>query len=319
LSNLSDKELLEQLSEFPMYELTTEQRTKTLKLIGDFRARKRVRKINFQRLGAFAAMFILIVIAPILYFTNGKEETTPRTGTIDGGGKGDLKIYQQGVYFALKDKDGIPRYADSNFGIPNKVSLLAPKEWVADDDRSTAKVMVFLWGKDIDVNQILNIDAVNLKTDIKEHLNNTPLSAGMYGADAHAVTSLQSLVKPGKWNLEFSIDGKKIGEFIIEVKDTYVLIGQSTLLISQQDIHPGFYKEAYIEVEGDKLPGEIELELFSIETGERTVFTFKDKRDYTNGSGKKISLYEGDFQIKNSGKYEFSVLKQTQPVVVRKD
>jgi hypothetical protein len=317
LSHLSDKELLEVLADFPKHELTTIQRTEMLKTISDAGARNPKRHFPVQRIGAIAAMFILLLISPILYLTNTVEEKKQNTGAV-------IKVAQEGVHFAIVDKDGTHHYADSNYGIPNKVSLLAPKEWVAYDDRGTSKIMVFLWGKDLDLDQTLNIDATHVETGIKEHLNNARLSGGLYGADAHAVTSFVSLNKTGKWNLEFTLynylgEKKKVGEFSIYVKAPYVMLGRgSTLMISQEDLFAGFYKEAFIEVAGENLPSEIELEVSSLENDEVSTFTFKDKSDYTTTEGRKISLYKGDFQIKKSGKYNFGVLGDSNFVRVWK-
>jgi hypothetical protein len=308
--------MLEVLADFPKHELTTKQRTEMLKVFSEADTKKPKGPFNIQRIAALAAVFILILIAPILYLTNTADDNTPKGGTV-------VKHAQEGDYFALRDKDGTALYADSNYGIPNKVSLLAPKEWVAFDDRGTSKIMVFLWGKDLDINQTLNIDAMHSETGIKEHLGNVRLSGGIYGADAHAVTNFASLDKTGKWNLEFTLynatgDKKKVGEFSIYVKEPYILMGNSTLLISSEDLFAGFYEDASIEVIGENLPQEVELELFAQENNEASTFAFKDKTDYTTTTGKKISMYKGDFQIKKGGKYRFSVLGQSRPVEVRK-
>ncbi|WHY76536.1 hypothetical protein QNH20_20825 [Neobacillus sp. WH10] len=317
MSHLSDKELLDVLADFPNHELTTIQRTEMLKTISEAESFKPKRNFQFQKIAALAAVFILILIAPILYLTNKTEEETPRSGS-------DIKQAQEGDYFALHDENGNPLYGDSNFGIPNKVSLLAPKEWVVWDTRATSKIMVFLWGKDLDLDQTLNIDATHVETGIKEHFNNTSLSAGMYGADAHAVVDFKTFDKRGKWNLEFTVynslgEKKKIGEFSIYLKDHYVLLGHSTLLISQEDLFAGFYEDAYIEVEGENLPEEIELEIKNEEDHtDISQFTFKDKTDYTTADGDKISMYKGDFHIKKSGPYSFSVMGESNLVIIGK-
>lgn len=312
MGNLSDKELMKVLSDFPKHELTTEQRTTILKAINEKGLRKNNRPFPIQRIAALAAMFILLLIAPILYFTN-QETTAPKTGTAS-------KKVQEGVYFTLKDKDGTPIYQNSNFGIPNKVSLLAPLEWVAKDRRSVGKIAIYLWGdyeKDF-ANKPLKIEGIHVKTGVKQHLATTVISGGMYGSDGHAMTTFQPLDLPGKWMLEFSAGNKEIGEFSIYVKEPYIKIGHSTLLISAEDLQAGFFKDAYIEVEGGDLPPELDLELFALDNGEVTVFTFKDKMDYTTTDGKKISVYKGDFQIKASGRYRFTVLNQSEAVEVKK-
>ncbi|EKN65980.1 hypothetical protein BABA_17592 [Neobacillus bataviensis LMG 21833] len=318
MSHLSDKELLEVLADFPKHELTTIQRTEMLKKFSSSAgSHKPKRQFPVQRIAALAAVFILILIAPILYFTNGGD-SAPRSGSTN------IEA-QEGDYFALKDESGKPLYGDSNFGIPNKVSLLAPKEWVVWDQRATSKIMVFLWGKDLAPDPTLSIDATHEATGIKQHLSTSRLSGGMYGADAHALVTFTPFDKRGKWNLEFTVSNtsgekRKIGEFPIYVKDHYVLLGsKGTLLISQEDLYAGFYNDAYIEVSGENLPEEIELEITSEEDPTNiSKFTFKEKTDYTTTDGEKISMYKGDFQIKKSGRYSFGVLGESNPVIIGK-
>lgn len=317
MNHLSDKELLEVLADFPKHELTTIQRTEMLKTISEAESFKPKRNFQSQRFAALAAVFILILITPILYLTNKSEDKTPRTGTV-------IKQAQEGDYFALVDKNG-SHYVDSNFGIPNKVSLLAPKEWVVWDNRETRNTMVFLWGKDIKSYQYINIEATHLDTGIKSTFGVGQLSAGMYGADTHALVNLRIFDKRGKWNLEFIVGNtsgkqKKIGEFTIYVKDHYVLLGgNATLLISQEDLFAGFYEDATIEVYGENLPDEIELEIVNEDDpSDVSNFTFKNKTDHNTDDGKKYSLYKGDFQIKKSGKYSFGVMGDSNFVRVGK-
>jgi hypothetical protein len=315
LSKLSEKELLEMLSQFPKHELPTEKRTEMLRVIGE-QHQRRIPKVNVQRIAALAAMFILVLIAPILYFSNGEKGSTPKHGTVGE----EVKRAEEGVLFALMDSNGKSFYADSNLGVPNKVSLLAPSQWIAKDQRSVSKISIYLWGnyeKEF-ANKPLKIDAVHVETGVKKHLATTVISGGMYGSDGHAMTSFEPFVFPGIWNLEFTAGDKKVGEFSIEVKEPYLQIGKSTLMISKQDLIAGFYEDALLEVEGENLPSEVELELFALENAELSSFTFKDKTNYTTTDGRKISLYKGDFTIKKSGKYRFTVLNQPEAVEVRK-
>lgn len=319
MSNLSDKKVLEMLGDFPKHELATKQRTAILKTISEAGSRKPKRVFKLQGIKALAAVIILALVAPILYFSNNTGEIHLQSGS------SPIKEAQEGVYFALIDDNGKPYNADRNFGIPNKVSLLAPEEWVAFDHRGVGKIMVFLWGKDFTGPQTLNIDAVHLETGKREYLGNTPLGSPMYDADAHAVLSMRPLDMRGKWNLEFTVSNssgemKKAGEFSIYVKAPYVSVGRSaTLLISQEDLFAGSYEDAYIEVMGENLPEEIELEITDKENpDDSSTFTFKDKTDYTTSDGQSISLYKGDFQLKRSGNYTFGVMGYLNNVEVKK-
>ncbi|WHY66058.1 hypothetical protein [Neobacillus sp. SuZ13] len=313
MSQLKDKELLDMMADFPKHELTAKQRTALLKAISEAGSQKQSRRFNFQRLAALAAVFMLAIIAPLLYFTShGKD--------LSNSGSVKTEVVKKGEFFALIDKSGTPYYPDSNFGIPNKVSLLAPLEWIAKDQRSVSKIAVYLWGdydKDF-ANKPLNITATHVKTGVKEHLATTVISGGMYGADGHAMTSFNPFTFSGEYNLEFMAGNKKVGEFSIYVMEPYIKIGDSTLMISQEVLYAGFYEDAAIEVEGENLPPEIELEIFDLENADVTTFTFKNKTDYTTTDGKKISIYKGDFDLKKSGKYRFTLLNKSETVEVRK-
>lgn len=313
MSQLTDKELLEMMSDFSKHELTTRQRTVMLKTISEAGSQKQRRSFNFPRLAALAAVLILVLIAPILYFT-GEGDISRKSGSKE------TKAVKQGEYFALMDKDGTPYYLDSNFGIRNKVSLLAPIDWIAKDQRSVSKIAIYLWGdyqKDF-ANKPLNITGTHVKTGVKEHLATTVISGGMYGADGHAMTSFKPFTFSGVYNLEFTAGDKKVGEFSIYVMEPYIKIGKSTLMISQEVLYAGFYEDAAIEVEGENLPPEIELEIFALENAEVSTFIFNEKTDYTTTDGKKISMYSGDFHLKKSGRYRFTLLNQSEEVVVRK-
>lgn len=314
MNNLSDKELLEMMADFPKHELSTKERTEMLKRISGEVVTKPKRQVNFQRIAAVAAMFILAIIGPMLYFSNTIGENNSQ------GGSGTTET-QEANYFALKDKDGKPLYGNSNYGIPNKASLLAPEEWIANDKRSVAKMMIFLWGdyKEF-ANKPLYVDAVNKKTGEKERLTEAVLSGGIYGADAHALTSFKPFSSPGVWNLQFSVGNKEIATFPIYVKEAYITFGKSTLLISPEDLLAGVYEHEFIEVEGKNLPEEIELKIFELENGtsKTTAFPFKKVADYTTTDGKTVSHYGGSFTLEKSGQYQFSVLEESQTVVVRK-
>nr|WP_263325356.1 hypothetical protein [Neobacillus sp. Marseille-Q6967] len=315
MNKLSEQELLETLSNFPKHELSTEKRMEIVKILGRQRTPK-VKKVNLQRMAAIAAMFVLVLIAPILYFLNGKSENISQNAKT---GKEVIRA-QEGDYFALKDENGKPINADSNYGIPNKVSLLAPVKWIAKDKGSLAKMMVFLWGdyeKDF-ANKILKVNAVHVKTGVTAELAEAGVAGPHNGADAHVLTSFNEFAFPGVWNLEFSVGDKKVGEFSVYVKEPYVKVGNSTILISQEDLYAGFYEDVIIEVEGSDLPSEIKLQLFELDNAEVSEFTFKDKTDFTTTAGKNISTFTGDFLFKKSGKYRLTILQQSEAVEVRK-
>jgi hypothetical protein len=315
LNNMSEKEVLKKLSNFPKHELSTEKRMEMMRLIRTQDHVKVKRKFNFQRVTAAAAMLVLMLIAPLLYFTSESNEGAPRTGTT-----GEVvEKAADGVYFGLIDKNGNPYYADRNFGIPDKVSLLAPNEWIVDDYRSVGKIMIYLWGEAIDYNQPLKelkVEGVHVKTGTKAQLATTVITKSPFGG-AEGVTSFQPFTEPGIWNLHFSVGDKVVGEFAIEVKEPYIKIGNATILISKQDLVAGSYENVSIEVEGSDLPSEIELKIKDSASGAETMFTFTDKTDYSLTDGRKLSKYYGSLTVNHSGEFQFDILEQSEKVEVR--
>jgi len=312
LNNLSDKELLEVMMDFPKHELNTKQRTEILKIISEAGSQKPKKQWKIQRLGAICALFVFAALAPLLYYLNTGNRMN--SSASDHAGSAEA---EQADYFALTE-NGESFYIDSNYGIPDKVSLLAPKDWIAKDERSVAKIMIFFWGnyEKKFANKNLTVNAIHEKTGVREQLASTTLSGPIYGADAHSMTSFKPFSDSGKWDLQFAIDGKEFAAFSIYVKKPYVQTDKWTLMMSQEDLYAGFYEDVPIEVTGEDLPEEIELEVFSLETGEITKFTFGNKSDYTASDGKKISMYQGDFQIKKSGQYRFTAVNSSQAVEI---
>jgi hypothetical protein len=312
VTHLSDKELLERMKEFPTHELKGDQKNRIIHSMRNQKTPKRKIGFSFQQAGVLAAFLAVLIIAPILFWEN-KSEPVKHLGAV-------VERAESGNYFALTDEDGKPVFPDSNFGIPGRVSLLSPLEWIAGDDRSVAKIMVYLWWKPAEqVYQNMKVEAVHVDTGFAQEMASFTLSAGMYGSDAHALTSFKPFEKHGVWNLKFMFGEKTFEEFSIYVKEPYVKIGESTLMISQEDLVAGTFENVNLEVVGKDLPGQVELELYSLEEGTAEVFLFSGKTDYIKAeTGKKVSMYTGDLVIKKSGRYKMSALQQSVPIEVRK-
>ncbi|WP_026584447.1 hypothetical protein [Bacillus sp. J33] len=313
MTHLSDKELLKRMKELPAHELNGMQRTRIIQSIREQKAPGRRFGFIFQQAGILAALLAVLTLVPVLFWENLNSDLEPHSST-------GVDRAEAGKYFALMDDAGKPVFLDSNYGIPGKVSLLSPPEWVAEDYRSGAKIMVYLWGNpDKLVNHNMKIEAIHVDTGYKQELAAFTLSAGMYGSDAHTLTSFKPFEKHGVWNLRFMFGKETFDEFSIYVKEPYVEIGQATLMVSREDLAAGSFENVNLEVEGDNLPEKVELELFSFEEGTSEVFSFSDKQEYIKaGSGKTISMYSGDLVLKKSGKYRMTVLDKSANVNVRK-
>lgn len=312
MTHLSDKELLKKLKELPAYELNGEQKTRIIKSIREQKTPRGKFGFSFQRVGVLVALLAVLIIAPVLFLENMNLSEKNFSASV-----GRAKI---GEYFALFDEAGKPIYRDSNFGIPGKVSLSLPIELVAEDDRGVAKIMVRLWGNpDELVNQDMKIEGVHVDSGLTQEMASFKLSKGLYDSDAHSLTSFKPFEKHGYWNLKFMFGEETFEEFSVYVKEPYVKIGEVTLMISKEDLVAGTFEDVNLEVEGEDLPEEVKLRLYSLEDGTTEVFTFSDRMDFIKSStGKKVSMYTGNIVLKKSGKYRITVLNQTVPIEVRK-
>lgn len=312
MTHLSDKELLKKLKELPAYELNGEQKTRIIKSIREQKTPRRRFGFSFQRVGVLGALLAVLIIVPVLFLENmNLTETNSSAG---------VERAEIGEYFALFNEAGKPIYRDSNVGIPGKVSLLLPVELVAEDYRGVAKIMVYLWGNPDDlVNQDMKIEGVHVGSGFTQEMASFTLSSGMSGSDAHSLTSFKPFEKHGFWNLKFMFGEETFEEFSVYVKEPYVKIGEATLMISKEDLLAGTFEDVNLEVEGEDLPEEVKLRLYSLEDGTSEVFIFSDKMDFIKAStAKKVSMYTGDIVLKKSGKYRITVLNQTVPIEVRK-
>lgn len=311
LTHLSDKELLKKMKELPAYELNGEQKTRIIKGIREQKMPRRKFGFSFQQAGVLVALFAILIIIPVLFLENMElPETNSSTG---------VERAEMGEYFALFDEAEKPIYLDSNYGIPGKVSLMLPVELVAEDYRGVAKIMVYLWGNPDDlVNKDMKIEGVHVDSGYTQEMASFTLSSGMYGSDAHTLTSFKPFEKQGYWNLKFINDEGTFGEFSVYVKEPYVEIGKATLMISKEDLVAGTFEDVNLEIEGEDLPEQVKLSLYSLEDGMAEVFTFADRMDFIKAStAKKGSSFTGDIVIKKSGKYRITVLNQSVSVEVR--
>lgn len=313
MTHLSDKQLLESMSEFPNYALTEEERNKVLVAIREHRVIEKNRKIYWQKISVMCALLAILILAPLLFWENISDKKELSHGN-------SVQVAEEGVYFALKDKSGNPVYIDYNYGILDKVSLLSPQEWIAEDYRSVSKLMIFLWGNQQDlVHKNLKVIGVHTESGFEQELTNVQLSGSLHNEDAHALTRFTPFPKQGIWNLIFLVEGKKHAEFSIYVKEPYIRVGDSTLLISQEDLLAGFNDKARVEVIGDSLPDQLQVELVNLNNHERQLLMFTDRTDFISADRmKNASMYTGDFSLNKSGKYQLKILNQTATVEVRK-
>lgn len=311
MTPLSDKELFEKMKEFPEYGLNEKQKNSIMMRIREQTPHRRKSSFPFQQMGVLGVLFAILIIAPFLFLINKELPETISSASVEKA--------ESGEYFALVNEAGEPIYIDSNYGMPGKVSLLLPGELVAEDYRGIAKIMVYLWGNSDDLlNKDMKIEGVHVDSGYTQEMASFTLSNGTNGSDAHALTSFKPFEKQGYWNLKFIYEDKTFGEFSVYVKEPYVEIDKATLMISKEDLVAGTFEDVNLEVEGENLPEQVKLSLFSLGDGSEEVFTFSDRTDYIKAStAKKISVFTGDIVLKKSGKYRITVLNQSEQIDVK--
>lgn len=307
MANLSDNELLERLASFPKHELTNEQR---INIVHSMRRQQppKPKWKRLQQLGSWVALLAVVIAAPIIFWSSQDKDQHEV-----GKGSEPIETAVPAQGFTITDPEN-PSYSQKLTGIPEKIGLLGPDEWIAEDPRSVSKIMIHLWGIEEElVNKSLRIEGTHAATGFKQdHLANTVLGGGLYGSDANAVTSFQAFEKPGEWNLTFFVDEKRFAEFSIHVKQPYIKAGDAILMISQEDLHPGAFKDVILEVEKTNLPETLDVKLVNLDNPkQKFVYTFADRNEYLHST-----TYQGDLSIPESGKWRITVLDFLETVII---
>ncbi|PLR84431.1 hypothetical protein CVD25_02120 [Bacillus canaveralius] len=315
MSDLTEKQLLQKLNDFQKHELPYEKRNRVITAIRNS-DRPKKKTVPYLWTGTAAIMLIMIIFGPAYWFMQTRDG-----GTQTGGPAETVEPVEQGEIFSSVDENGNLEYVDQLYGIPNKVGVLKPVEydWVAEDYRSVSKIMIHLWGDSEKlIGESLRVTGTHVETGMRQHLANPSVAGGVGGSDAHAITSFQPFERPGEWILTFKVGKEKFGEFSVYVKEPYVQIGNATLLISQEDLKPAVFENVSLEVGGKDLPAQIELELLNVDNPvEYYNYSLADKEAFTRASDNaEIYSYNGKIEIKNSGRWRFTVLGQQSELVV---
>lgn len=181
-------------------------------------------------------------------------------------------------------------------------------------------MMIFLWE---DQNGDLvdeTLEVTGRHVDGREViLTETVLTSGLDSDDAHALTKFTPFPEKGEWMLSFKVGGKEFSSFTVDVKEAYPESGNITILTSGEDFHTGNMSDVVIDYRGDKLPGELEVEVskkYSLAPDNK--FIFADKEDYTDTQGKPLSSYAGELSFEQEGEWQIKIGKTKLNVHVKK-
>ncbi|PLR98228.1 hypothetical protein [Bacillus sp. T33-2] len=316
MANISDKQLLDRLGEFQKHGLSFEQKNRIIVSLRKARTKK---KYGWKPMLPAAAAMLALLLVPVLFFSQLDQNQGGTGEQIRQGAKGSgpgHNYAEPGIKatpaerFTLHDKEH-PESSLDVVGIPGKIAVMDPFEWVAEDKRNTAKMLVFAWGEEKKLlKNPLKIEATHVDTGITKLLAHAQLGSKRYGSDAHAVTSFQPIPKSGTWILSFSFAKEKFAEFSVHVKEPYVNTAVSTLLISQEDLHPGTFEDIYLDVQQTGLPEQIEVKWWNSDNPiKEQTYIFKKESEFADST-----LYKGGFSVDAPGTWRMTVLGESTAV-----
>ncbi|MDZ5471383.1 hypothetical protein SM124_06445 [Bacillus sp. 31A1R] len=314
MEHLTSKDLLKKMKELPQFEMEANKKHETIMKIREARTTKTKRKFSFQKAGVWAAIAAVFILFPVVYLTQVFPDQQKQGSLVPN------QESQEADYFALLDENMNPVGSDYNYGIPEKASIMGPKEWVANDERGSSKVFIFLWGEQDKLSgKKLTLTAKHKKTGDELLLSDRPLAGKLYNADAHLVSSLPVFPSDGEWELTYLIDEEIFAQYPVYVKESYLNFEDSTLLISKMDIFAGEYEKLQLEVEGADLPLEVTLKLYHPEEKNSQEFTFTKEDEFIRAKDNKVvTMYTGNITFLKSGHYEVEVLNNSGKLEVRR-
>ncbi|CAH0346797.1 hypothetical protein [Bacillus sp. CECT 9360] len=307
--------LLNDLKNLPDYHLSEQQRSRILHNIKNSEQYKKKSWVLFNKgiyAGTICIVLSLAAFLAIILFQ--KEE-------IDYTSSNPEQEVQSGVYFDRTDKDGNVIQKKTLYGIPGRLGVLRPMEWVAEDHRNLSKMMIFLWedqNEDM-VDETLEVTGKQVDGSTSITLTETVLTSGLDSDDAHALTKFTPFSEKGEWILSFKVNGKELSSFTVDVKEAYPNSGKITVLTSGEDFHTGTMDHVAIEYKGDQLPEELEVKVskkYSLAPSK--TFIFAAKEDFTDSEGKPLSIYDGQLVFDKEGDWQIKIGNTKMNVHVKK-
>lgn len=226
------KSLQENLKNLPKYSLSENQKNKIiLALNQEARSRKKVR---IKR--PIFAFIVISVLAFVLIFSSESNSWLQ-----------ELKLsFQPQIELNATEAKAFKNSHDI-IGIEGKVGIFPNVQFVAEDARRGAKLMLYFWGDPSKlINKKYRVEAVNRyneKINLSEGILYSPLKA----EDAHTLTSFSPFSVEGKWQLSFFIEEQLFEEFTVDILPPFPKTDHYTLVDSPTEIKVD--KEVEINIE----------------------------------------------------------------------
>ena len=194
-------------------------------------------------------------------------------------------------------------------GLEGKVGISGTFNFVAEDTRRGAKLMLYYWGDPESlVGKEYKVEAINTYGE-KHLLSEGTLSAGLYSEDAHILTSFPAFKREGEWQLSFYVGEELFGAFRIMVLPPFPKSEHYVLLDSPKEIPVRVTTNVLIESSIGKKES-IEVLLVNSngdEIVQKSSFQ-KDKNHVIDATTyQKLYHYEGEINFPNEGSWKLVI------------
>lgn len=296
--------LQESLKKLPKYTLNDEQKEKiSLVLKREMKPRKRV---DFVKPFIAFALICATVFAIVLssdsernnWFNELRQSFRPQV---------ELTAQQVETF----------NLADSNYevtGIEGKVGMLFNGQFVAEDARRGAKMMLYFWGDSSELaGKKYSVEARNTYNE-KIMISEGDFDGFLFGENIQQIlTSFQPFPTEGEWQLSFHMDNQLFAEFIIGVLPPLPKTENYTLVNHPMELTVGDENVLVIESSVESEKG-IEVELLNMDGSIVSEQVFIQDGTFSAALGGYIYHYRGDIKFPEHGTWTLLINgEKTQP------
>lgn len=194
-------------------------------------------------------------------------------------------------------------------GIEGKIGILGPDNFVAEDTRRGAKLMLYYWSDPESlVGKEYKVEAINSYGE-KLLLSEGVLAAGLYSEDAHILTSFPAFTTEGEWQISFYVEEELFEAFRIEVLPPFPKSEHYVLLDSPKEIQIGETTNVLIESSiGEKESIEVLLvNSNGDEIVQRSSFQNDQNPVIDAVNGQRLFHYEGEIKFPKEGSWYLEI------------
>ncbi|WP_342514505.1 hypothetical protein MKY34_07185 [Sporosarcina sp. FSL K6-1522] len=194
------------------------------------------------------------------------------------------------------------------------MGMLGGGQFVADDARRGAKMMLYFWGDpSVLAGKNFRVEARNTYNE-KIKMSEGVFDDFLFGEDVQQVlTSFQPFSREGEWQLSFLVDNQLFTEFLIEVLPPLPKAEQYTLIDHPMELIVGKETEVYIESTMDN-GKEIKVKLLNNKGNIVSEHVFMQDGTFSGAAGGDIYQYRGNLYFPGQGTWNLLIDgKKTKP------